>query len=360
MEINKEIVLKALKQVIDPDLKKDIITLKMLEDLKIEGNNIFITIRLTTPACPMKSEFVRQCNEAIESFVGSDAVVHVDFTAKTTSSRDAKKELLPEVKNIIAVASGKGGVGKSTVAVNLALGLAKLGAKVGLVDADIYGPSIPMMLGIQDVRPVVEEVGDKAHIIPVDVYGIKTLSIGFFVDTEKALLWRGPMASNALKQLFSDGQWGELDYMVVDLPPGTGDIHLTMVQSLAVTGVVVVSTPQEVALADARKALSMFYQPEIKVPVLGLIENMSWFTPVELPQNKYYLFGKEGCKKLAEERNVKLLGQVPLVQSICESGDVGKPEVLNSDSVQAKAFMDIASEVVRAVAVINQGAIIKE
>ncbi|HRS54021.1 MAG TPA: P-loop NTPase [Bacteroidales bacterium] len=354
MDINKEKVYAALRYVIDPDLKKDIVSLNMVKDVKVSDKTIYIDIILTTPACPMKSDFTRQCKEIIKQSFGEDINVEVNFFANTTSSRQQKLDILPRVKNIIAVASGKGGVGKSTIAVNLAVGLHKLGATVGLVDADIYGPSIPIMLGINDAKPVIEEDNDnKAYIIPIEVYGIKTLSIGFFVNSDKALLWRGPMASNALKQLFTDAMWGELDYMVVDLPPGTGDIHLTLVQTLPVTGIVVVSTPQEVSLADARKALSMFMQPEINVPILGLVENMSWFTPAELPNNKYYIFGKDGCKKLAQDKQVKLLGQVPLIQSICESGDIGVPEVLKENSLQSKVFLDIAAEVAREVAILN-------
>ena len=253
----------------------------------------------------------------------------------------AAEKLLPEVKNIIAIASGKGGVGKSTVAANLAISLAKTGASVGLIDADIYGPSVPLMFNLVDAKPEIKENNGKQTIIPIEKYGIKVLSIGFFVDPNQALLWRGPMASGALTQLFRDAEWGALDFVVIDLPPGTGDIHLTLVQSLSVTGVAIVTTPQEVALADARKAFGMFKSKAIKVPVLGLIENMAYFTPEELPENKYYIFGKEGGKRLAEESNVALLGQIPLVQGICDSGDKGRPIALETGHPMAIAFDEL-------------------
>ncbi|HPE86339.1 MAG: ATP-binding protein [Bacteroidia bacterium] len=263
------------------------------------------------------------------------------------------EKLLPEVKNIIAVASGKGGVGKSTVAANLAISLAKTGASVGLIDADIYGPSVPLMFDLVNVKPHIKDENGKQVIVPIEKYGIKVLSIGFFVDPDQALLWRGPMASGALTQLFRDAEWGALDYVVIDLPPGTGDIHLTLVQSLAVTGVVIVSTPQEVALADARKAFGMFKSKAIKVPILGLVENMAWFTPEELPENKYFIFGKEGGKKLAEESHVALLGQIPLVQGICDSGDVGKPIALETDHPVAKAFDELTENLLTQLSIRN-------
>ncbi|PIE87869.1 MAG: sodium:proton antiporter [Bacteroidetes bacterium] len=261
-------------------------------------------------------------------------------TSQSSSAKEPRK-MLPEVKNIIAVASGKGGVGKSTVSANLAIALAKTGASVGLIDDDIYGPSIPMMFGLTDVKPEIKEENGKQLIIPMEKHGIKILSIGFFVDPDQALLWRGPMASAALSQLFTDGEWGALDYVVIDLPPGTGDIHLTLVQSLAVTGVVIVSTPQAVALADAKRAFGMFKSNAVKVPILGLIENMAYFTPEELPENKYYIFGKEGGKALAEKSHVALLGQIPLVQKICESGDQGTPLGMDETHPVAKAFDEI-------------------
>ena len=257
--------------------------------------------------------------------------------------------MLPQVKNIIGISSGKGGVGKSTVAANLAVGLARLGYRVGLLDADIFGPSMPKMFQVEDARPYAERINGRDLIIPIEKYGIKLLSIGFFVDPDQPTLWRGGMASNALKQLIGDADWGQLDYFLIDLPPGTSDIHLTVVQTLALTGVVVVSTPQAVALADARKGINMFTNDKVNVPILGLVENMAWFTPAELPENRYYIFGREGCKRLAEEMNVPLLGQVPIVQSICESGDAGTPVALEEDSLTGRAFLQLAAALVRQV-----------
>ena len=263
---------------------------------------------------------------------------------------------LPNVKNIVAIASGKGGVGKSTVSVNMAVALAKLGYSVGLIDADVYGPSIPKMFDLESVKPVLKQIEGKDRIIPAEKYNVKVLSIGFFVDQKEALVWRGPMATSALKQLIHDGYWGDLDYLLIDLPPGTGDVHLTLVQSLAVTGVVIVSTPQAVALADAIKGISMFTGKSINVPVLGLVENMAWFTPEELPSNKYYIFGKDGCKNLAASMNVPLLGQIPLVQGIREGGDNGRPVADDENSVSGRAFMDLARETVRQVGIRNASA----
>ena len=288
---------------------------------------------------------VKSAETAIHTYVSKDVEVTI-----TTESRQAARpepgKLLPQVKNVIAVSSGKGGVGKSTVAANLAVALSKLGYKVGLLDADIFGPSVPKMFQVEDARPYAEEVGGRDLIVPVEKYGIELLSIGFFVSPEQATLWRGAMASNALKQLVGDAKWGELDYFVLDTPPGTSDIHLTLLQNLAITGAVIVSTPQEVALADARKGINMYQNDKVNVPILGLVENMAWFTPAELPENKYYLFGKEGTKRLAEELNVPLLGQIPIVQSICEGGDNGTPVALNEDSITGQAFIELARNVV--------------
>ena len=257
--------------------------------------------------------------------------------------------LLKDVKNVIAVASGKGGVGKSTVAVNLAVALERAGKKTGIIDADVYGPSIPKMLNVEAEKPGATKINDKDILLPVENYGLKILSIGFFVKPQDALVWRGPMATNALKQLLHETNWGELDYLVIDLPPGTSDIHLTMVQTVAVAGAIIVSTPQKVALADVVKGIGMFKSQRINVPVLGLVENMSWFTPEELPENKYYIFGKEGCKKYAEENNIPLLGQIPIVQGICEDGDTGTPSALNTDSIVGKAFRQLGENVIKAV-----------
>lgn len=351
--ISKEQVREALSNVMEPDLGKDLITLNMVEDIQVDGKNVSFTVILTTPACPMKTMIHNACVNAIIHFVDKDAVVNVNMTARTSSGRVKEDVLLPEVRNIIAIASGKGGVGKSTVAANLAVALAKKGASVGLIDADIYGPSQHIMFGVEHERLFVNERDGKTYMIPVEKYGVKVLSIGFLVDPDRAIPWRGPMASKALKQLFSDAEWGKLDYLLIDLPPGTGDIHLTLVSAVPVTGAVIVSTPQHVALADARKGVSMFMLDAINVPVLGLIENMAYFTPEELPDNKYYIFGKEGCKKLAEELKVPFLGEIPLVQSIREGGDTGIPVALDDNTVVSDAFMEAADQLVRQVSIRN-------
>ncbi len=353
MTVTKEQILDALRHVHDPDLKKDLVTLNMIQNISVEGNKVAFDVVLTTPACPLKNLIKKDCEDAIHTYVGKDFKVQVKMDSVVTSRRKQTEAMLKGVKNIIAVASGKGGVGKSTVAANLAIALAKTGARVGLLDADIYGPSVPIMFDLENAQPMGKKVGDKDMIIPIEKYGIELLSIGFFVKPEQALIWRGVMATNALTQLINDTDWGELDYFIIDLPPGTGDIHLTMVQTLPVTGVVIVTTPQEVALADARKAFNMFNQKEIKVPVLGLVENMSWFTPAELPENKYYIFGKEGGKKLAAESNVVLLGQIPLVQSIRESGDTGIPVALADNNAVSDAFKELAQNVAQQVAIRN-------
>lgn len=354
MNYTKEQVLDALRHVIEPDLKKDLVTLDMIADIKTGENKISFTVVLTTPACPLKESIKKACISAVHEFVDKEAEVEVKLSSKVTSKRpQEKEEILKGVKNIIAVASGKGGVGKSTVAANLAVALAKLGSKVGLIDADIYGPSVPLMFGLEDAHPEIIKIDDQPKMVPIEKNGIKILSIGFFVDPKQALVWRGPMASGALSQLFRDGNWGELDYLVIDMPPGTGDIHLTLVQTVPVTGVAIVSTPQKVALADARKGVSMFMQDSINVPVLGLIENMSYFTPDDLPNRKYYIFGKDGCKNLAEELKVPLLGQIPIVQSIRESGDEGSPIVAQDHPVISQAFMDLAQKLAQQVAIRN-------
>ena len=354
MEMNKDQIISALKTVIDPDLHKDLISLGMIEDIEIDGNKVNFKLVLTTPACPLKDKMKNDCIKAIQSRVNPYAEVNVELSSRTTTRRGPDDTLLKGVKNIIAVVSGKGGVGKSTVAANLAVALSKLGAKVGLLDADIYGPSVPLMFDLVNAQPKAREEGGKTIIEPIEKYGIKLLSIGFFVDPNKALVWRGPMASNYLTQMLTGGEWGELDYLVIDMPPGTGDIHLTLVQTVPVTGAAIVTTPQEVALADARKAYNMFTTDSIKVPVLGLVENMAWFTPAELPENKYYIFGKEGGKRFAEEIGVPLLGQIPLVQSICESGDNGSPvALLNDSSPVALAFRQLAESVAQQIAIRN-------
>lgn len=288
--ITKEAVLAALGHVQEPDLGKDLVTLNMIQDIEIDGKNVSFMVVLTTPACPLKELIERDCINAIKEHVDSEAAVTVRMEANVGSNRKDSKAVLPDVKNIIMVASGKGGVGKSTVSVNLALGLAKEGAKVGILDADIYGPSIPIMLGIRNEKPMMTEVNGKGMIVPIEAHGVKAMSIGILVDERQAMIWRGPMASSALKQFVSDVLWGELDYLIIDLPPGTGDVHLTLVQAVPVTGAVIVSTPQAVAAADAKKAIMMFKQPQINIPILGMVENMAYFTPAELPENKYYIF----------------------------------------------------------------------
>ncbi len=353
--ITKEIVLEALSNVIEPDLKKDLVTLKMIEDVNIVDKKVSFTVVLTTPACPLKDLIHNACVNAIKHYVDQEAEVEINMTARVTSKRQDEQPLLPKVKNIIAVASGKGGVGKSTIAANLAVSLADLGAKVGLIDADIYGPSVPIMFDVVDEKPLVKMVDGQQKMIPVESYGIKLLSIGFFAETSQAIVWRGPMASKALTQLFRDADWGELDYLIIDLPPGTGDIHLTLVGSIPITGAIVVTTPQTVALADAEKGVSMFQMPSINVPVLGIVENMAWFTPEELPENKYYIFGKDGGKDLAIKLNVPLLGQIPLVQSIREAGDAGRPAGLQEKSAVADSFLELAKNVAQQIAIKNAG-----
>lgn len=351
MSITKEQVLNALKHVEDPDFKKDLVTLNMIKDIRIDGNAVYFTVVLTTPACPLKEVIKNDCIKAIYEHVSLDAQVFPNMTSDVTSTRN-NAPLLPNVKNIIAVASGKGGVGKSTVAANLAVALGKTGAKVGLIDADIFGPSIPTMFNCEAEQPTVKEVNGKNVIVPIDQYGIKLISIGFLTPPDNAVVWRGPMASSALKQFISDTDWGELDYLLIDLPPGTSDIHLTMVQTVPVTGSVIVTTPQKVALADAQKGIAMFKQPQINVPVLGLVENMAYFTPEELPENKYYIFGEGGGNKLCDQFDIPFLGQIPLVQGIRESGDSGYPAVMKDD-VTGNSFKELAEKVARQVAIRN-------
>ncbi len=352
MEIQEQEILDALSKVMDPDLGKDLVTLNMIEDVKVTGNQIDFSVILTTPACPLKEVMRKDCEQALTNKFGEDIIVKVNFGSSVTTSRLKGTELLPGVKNIIAVASGKGGVGKSTVTTNLAVSLAKAGAKVAIIDADIFGPSIPTMFNNEKEKPTVSKVDGKSLIKPLENYGVKLLSIGFLAPTEGAVVWRGPMASSALKQFISDADWGELDYMLIDLPPGTSDIHLTLVQTLPVTGALIVTTPQKVALADAKKGLAMFKQGGIDVPILGVVENMSYFTPEELPDNKYYIFGSGGGQELADENDVPLIAQLPLVQSIRESGDNGYPAALK-EGILGEAFMRLAEALASQVAIRN-------
>jgi ATP-binding protein involved in chromosome partitioning len=351
--ITEAAVLKALSNVDDPDLGKDLVTLNMVKDIEINEKQVTFTVELTTPACPMKDMIKKACVNAVKIFVDKEAEVIVNMTARVNSNRQDGGSTLPQVKNIIAVASGKGGVGKSTVASNLALALSQEGAKVGIMDCDIYGPSTPMMFGIQGERPMMRDVDGKGMIEPIERFGVKVMSIGLLVDEKQAVIWRGPMATSAIRQFINDVYWGELDYLILDLPPGTSDIHLTLVQTVPITGAVIVTTPQAVAMADAKKGMMMFKQGQINVPILGVVENMSYFTPAELPDNKYYIFGKNGGRELAEQFEVPFLGEVPIVQSIREGGDKGFPAVLNDEPVSKKAFLDLAANIARSVAMRN-------
>ncbi|MBE0648916.1 MAG: Mrp/NBP35 family ATP-binding protein [Bacteroidales bacterium] len=353
MNITTENIKAALSHVMDPDLGKDLVTLKMIEDITIEGTKVSFKLVLTTPACPLKNELRQACIDEIHRHAGKEIEVVVELTSRVTSRRKESEAMLKDVRNIIAVGSGKGGVGKSTVAVNLAVALARTGARVGLIDADIYGPSIPMMFGLMDHRPQGDEKDGKMIIQPVEKYGLKLISIGFFVDQSKALIWRGPMASTALRQLFTDVEWGELDYMVIDLPPGTGDIPLTLIQDFPVTGAIIVSTPQQLALADVRKAADMFRNDKISIPILGMVENMSYFIPPDDPSKKYHIFGEGGGKKFALELNVNLLGEIPIVPEITQSGDSGTPVASDPSLPITAAFDQLAQNVAQQVAISN-------
>lgn len=345
--MNEAAIKDALSKVIEPDLKKDIVELNLVSDIKVEDNKMSVTVRVSNPAMHSRKRMEEACLFALERAFGKDLKAEVNIEAIPGGSENPSlRKVLPGVKNIIAVASGKGGVGKSTVAANLAAGLAQQGFSVGMIDADVYGPSMPTMFDVVHEKPEVIEVEGKQYIKPIESCGVKMLSIGFFAETTQAIVWRGPMATKALNQLFNDAWWGDLDYMILDLPPGTGDVHLTIVQAVPLTGAVIVSTPQEVALADARKGVNMFQMPNINVPVLGIIENMAWFTPEELPDNKYYIFGKDGAARLADQLDVPLLGQLPLIQSIRESGDVGRPAILQDGTVSKEAINGIISNFV--------------
>jgi ATP-binding protein involved in chromosome partitioning len=351
--MTKDEIIKALSNVEEPDLGKDLITLNMVEDIAIDGNKVSFTVILTTPACPMKDMIRNACTTAVKHLVNKEAEVTVNMTSRTTGKMKPSGTVLSEVKNIIAVFSGKGGVGKSTVSSNLAVSLAQSGAKVGIMDADIYGPSIPMMFGVRGKRPMMTNIAGKDMIEPLEAHGIKVMSIGLLVDDKQAVVWRGPMASSAIRQFVTDVNWGELDYLILDMPPGTGDIHLTLLQMIPVSGAVIVTTPQDVAVADAKKAIAMFAQAQVKVPILGIVENMSWFTPQELPDNKYFIFGKDGGKRLAEEYEIPFLGQLPLIQGICEGGDTGEPLLSGNYENGKKEIYDFSARVVRQMAIFN-------
>ncbi|MBO7659933.1 MAG: Mrp/NBP35 family ATP-binding protein [Bacteroidaceae bacterium] len=354
MTLYPNIIKEALMTVRYPGNGKNLIENEMLEDdLRIDGMKVSFSLIFPKATDPFKKSLLKAAETAIHTYVSPDVEVTINAKAQTELPPEPDK-LLPGVKNIIAVSSGKGGVGKSTVTANLAIGLAKMGYRVGLLDTDIFGPSMPKMFQVEDARPYAENIGGRDLIVPIEKYGVKLLSIGFFVDPSQATLWRGGMASNALKQLIGEALWGELDYFILDTPPGTSDIHLTLLQTLGITGAVIVSTPQEVALADARKGVNMYMNDKVNVPILGLVENMAWFTPSEHPDEKYYIFGKDGAKRLAEELDVPLLAQIPLVQSICESGDKGIPSVLDPSTPDGMAYMSLAAKLVTQVDKRNQ------
>lgn len=346
MTIYPKLITDALATVVYAGTKKNLIDSEMLEDdVRIDGMKVEFTLLFPRETDPFLKSTLKAAEAAIHYHVSKEVEVTIKTAFKSTP-RPTVDKLLPQVKNIIAVSSGKGGVGKSTVSANLAIALAQLGYKVGLLDADIFGPSVPKMFGVEDAHVYSVEKDGRQLIEPIQKYGVKLLSVGFFVNADTATLWRGAMASNALKQLIADADWGDLDYFILDTPPGTSDIHLTLLQTLAITGAVIVSTPQDVALADARKGIDMYRNEKVNVPILGLVENMAWFTPAELPENKYYIFGKEGCKRLATEMNTPLLAQIPLVQSICEHGDGGEPSTVDVNTMTGQAFLNLAQAVV--------------
>ena len=344
MKVNSETIIESLKKVIEPDLGKDIVSLGLVTDIKVMENKVSFSVQMKNAAMHARKRMQQACEFAIERSIGKNYSIEVNVQAMKKA--EASQSVLPNIKNTIAVVSGKGGVGKSTVSANLAVGLAKKGFNVGVVDADIYGPSMPIMFDVLHYRPISREINKKQVIVPAENYGVKILSIGFFAELDEAVVWRGPMAVKALKQLIFDADWGELDYLIIDTPPGTGDVHLSIVQSLPLTGAVVVTTPQPVALADAKKAVAMLKMDNIKVPVLGLIENMSWFTPKNYPKEKYFIFGEDGGENLAKSLSLELLGKVPLVESIRQSGDVGRPAVLQQETIVEKYYNDLCDKLI--------------
>jgi ATP-binding protein involved in chromosome partitioning len=358
MKIDKKEVLRALEQITVPGEGQNMIESGAVKNIQIFGDEVEVDITINNPSLQARKKTEVEILKVIHKEVYEKAKIKinikVDAPAAKPKANEIKGKPIPGIQNIIAVASGKGGVGKSTVTANLAVTLAKMGFKVGLLDADIYGPSMPIMFDVAQEKPLAVNVNGKSKMKPVENYGVKLLSIGFFTQPNQAVIWRGPMASKALNQMIFDAHWGELDFMLVDLPPGTGDIHLSIMQAMPVTGAVVVSTPQEVALADAKKGVAMFQQDSINVPVLGIVENMAYFTPAELPENKYYIFGKEGAKNLAEDLKVPFLGQIPLVQSIREAGDVGRPAALQTETPTEAAFEELTKNVVEQVVARNE------
>ena len=344
MKVNSETIIESLKKVIEPDLGKDIVSLGLVTDIKVMENKVSFSVQMKNAAMHARKRMQQACEFAIERSIGKNYSIEVNVQAMKKA--EASQSVLPNIKNTIAVVSGKGGVGKSTVSANLAVGLAKKGFNVGVVDADIYGPSMPIMFDVLHYRPISREINKKQVIVPAENYGVKILSIGFFAELDEAVVWRGPMAVKALKQLIFDADWGELDYLIIDTPPGTGDVHLSIVQSLPLTGAVVVTTPQPVALADAKKAVAMLKMDNIKVPVLGLVENMSWFTPKNHPEEKYFIFGEDGGENLAKSLSLELLGKVPLIESIRQSGDVGRPAVLQQETIVEKYYNDLCDKLI--------------
>ncbi|PUV23434.1 Mrp/NBP35 family ATP-binding protein [Sphingobacterium athyrii] len=349
--VTKEQILNALSYVEEPDLKKDLVTLNMIQNIQIEDQKIAFDVILTTPACPLKDHIEHACRNAIAHFIDKNLEVQINMTSNVIGKQGAQ---VSGIKNIILVSSGKGGVGKSTVAANLALALHAKGAKTGLLDADIYGPSLPIMFGLEGAKPGSVEMPDgQVKIEPLEKFGLKLLSIGFFTDPNQPIPWRGPMTTSAIKQLFNDANWGELDYLVVDMPPGTGDIHITVSQTFPIAGAVIVTTPQHVALADAVKGIGMFLMDSINIPLLGVVENMAYFTPAELPENKYYIFGKDGGKRLAEEYKVPFLGEIPLLKGISDAGDNGFPIATDQEDPVTKSFLTIAEKVAQQLSIIQ-------
>ena len=352
--ISRESILEVLKNIVEPDLKKDLVSGNLIENIEFTDTSIKLEVYISNPALHARKRLQEVIEYNLKQTFGNSIEYTTIIKGLPAESLAARRKVLPDVKNIIAVASGKGGVGKSTVTANLAGGLVKMGYKVGIVDADIYGPSMPTMFDVVGERPTMTDIDGVGKINPVENLGVKLLSIGFFTDQDNAVVWRGPMAAKALTQMFTDGNWGELDYMLIDLPPGTGDIHLSLVQTVPLDGAIIVSTPQEVALADARKGVNMFKLENINVPVLGIVENMAWFTPAELPENKYYIFGRDGAKNLAEGMNVPFLGHIPLVQSVREAGDVGRPAVFQDNTPTADAFEELTRTFIKTLEIIKK------